>query len=50
MRLALFMIVLPLLIRFAEEVADRLEATSGPTAPSRMLRRGSSVGRWIAKR
>jgi hypothetical protein len=50
MRMAIFMVVLPLVVRFAELVADRLEATKGPTTPSRLLRHGSRVGRWIADR
>jgi hypothetical protein len=45
----LFVVVLPLAIRFAEAVADHLDATRGPSAPSRLLRRGSTVGRWIAR-
>jgi hypothetical protein len=49
-RMTLFMVVLPLVIRFAEAVADHLEATRGPSAPSTLLRRGSKVGRWIARR
>ncbi len=48
--MALFVVVLPVAITVAEEVADRLETAKGPSTPSRILRTGAGIGRRVARR
>lgn len=50
LRLAVVTVVVPLAVKAAESTADRLEATRGPSAGSRLLRHGSRLGRRFAGR
>ena len=48
-KVALMMVVLPLGARAAEVIADRLEAGRSPSTTTKLLRRGSSIGRRLAR-
>ena len=42
------MVALPLGVRTAEVIADRLEARRGPSTATRLLRQSSNLGRRVA--
>ena len=50
LRLLLLTLVLPVAAALAEEVADRLEASRGPSRSATILRHGSRMGQLYARR
>ena len=47
--MALMTVALPLGVRAADAIADRLEAGGNPTTATKLLRRSSSLGRWLSR-
>lgn len=50
LRLALLSVVVPVALEAVDYVADRLEASGGPTSATRTMRRASTVGRRLSRR
>ena len=48
-RLLLTTLVFPAAVRTADVIADRLEAERGPSTTTRLLRRGSTLGRRLVR-
>jgi hypothetical protein len=46
-RFALMALVLPVAVRTADALADRLESESGATPATKLLRQGSGIGKKL---
>lgn len=49
LRFALLTVVLPFAVKAVDAMADRIEAVNGPSRPSTLLRRASSIGRRLGR-